>query len=112
MAGETALRHSEKQEEEIRGFLFRIGARLGLVLFAAVLLLSVSSGVAFGAALLRGLAALLVLAACGWVAEQIVGWGRNAAEPEPEQAPAASPPQAEELAAPAPPPAVPAEDEV
>lgn len=112
MAGEAALPHSEKQEEEIRGFLFRLGARLGLVLFAVVLLLSVNAGATFGAALLRGLAALLALSVCGWAGEQIAGWGRKAAGPEPDAAPTAPAPPADEHVVPAPQPPATAEDEV
>ncbi|MBI2760624.1 MAG: hypothetical protein HYX51_04260 [Chloroflexi bacterium] len=85
MATEEAVRQHGQGEDDPRGLLFRLSARLGLLLFVGVLAVSVDQGVAVEAAIIRGLLALLALTACGWMAEQVAGMNRNKKEAEPEQ---------------------------
>lgn len=54
-----------------RGSLFRAALRLGGFLFVAALALGLYEGVEPGMAFLRGLAVLLGLAVCGWLAERL-----------------------------------------
>lgn len=74
MVRERPLRDSgqEMENNTHSGLLFRIAARIAVVLFAGVLVLSLSNGMDPSLALLRALAVLLGVSACGWLAEQAV----------------------------------------
>ena len=85
MAADEAVRQHGQGEDDPRGLLFRLSARLGLILFAGVLLVSIERGAAVEVAILRALLALLALTVCGWMAEQVAAMNRNKKEAEPEQ---------------------------
>ncbi len=95
MAGEPRVAESEDQQEPVRGVLFRLSLRIGAVVFFAVLAVAINSGVEPGNALIRASVALLVIAACGWLAEK-------AAALSPKQQPEETEPQVEALPAPEP----------
>jgi hypothetical protein len=85
MATEEAVRQHGQGEDDPRGLLFRLSARLGLLLFVGVLVVSVDRGATVEAAIVRALLALLALTICGWMAEQVAGMNRNKKDAEPEQ---------------------------
>jgi len=70
MAADPSVRHSEEQQETPRSFLFRLGVRVGAIVFFAVLVVAMYNGLEPGLALMRASAALLAITACGWVAEK------------------------------------------
>jgi hypothetical protein len=86
MATEEAVRQPGQGEDDPRGLLFRLSARLGLFLFVGVLVVSVERGVTIEAAIVRSLLALLALTVCGWMAEQVAAMNRNKKDAEPEPA--------------------------
>ncbi len=88
MAAGAPLRQSDPWDGPPPGWLFRLGARAGLVAFGGVLLVGAYQGNEFGPLVLRGLAALLAVTTCGWLAERVVGGERTAPPPpaEPGQA--------------------------
>ncbi len=78
------------------GLLFRIAARIAVVVFAGVLALSLANGMDPSLALLRALAVLLGVTACGWLAEQAVR--SQPAPPEAAEPLDVAPPTAAEAA--------------
>jgi hypothetical protein len=85
MAGEQPVGHSGKWLEDTSGLLFRIGARIAVIVFAGVLAAALGQGMDPSLALVRALVALIGITALGWFAEQIAGSARQApAAPEPE----------------------------
>jgi hypothetical protein len=82
MAGDSAMEHSEEQREHTHGVLFRLSLRVGAVIFFVVLAIGISAGVEAGNALIRASIALLVIAACGWLAEQIAATAHRPATDE------------------------------
>src|SRR5579883_2261921 len=95
MAGEPAVAESREQQEPPSGVLFRLSLRLGAVVFFAVLAVAINDGVDPGSALIRASVALLVIAACGRLAEQAA----TVAKQQEHEAPA---PPVEALPAPQP----------
>jgi hypothetical protein len=84
MAGEPDLAESKEQQEPPHGVLFRLSLRLGAVVFFAVLAVAINDGVDPGSALIRASVALLVIAACGRLAERVaVVAKQQSEEPEP-----------------------------
>jgi hypothetical protein len=80
MAAGAPLRQSDPWDGPPPGWLFRLGARAGLVAFGGVLLVGAYQGNEFGPLVLRGLAALLAVTTCGWLAERVAA--SEASEPE------------------------------
>ena len=72
MVRERPLPDSEQEVDNNSGLLFRIAARIAVIVFVGVLVLSLGSGMDPSLALLRALAALLGVTVCGWLAEQAV----------------------------------------
>jgi hypothetical protein len=72
MVGERPLTDSGHEVDNNSGLLFRIAARVAVVVFVGVLVFSLGSGMDPSLALLRALVALLGVSACGWLAEQAV----------------------------------------
>lgn len=95
MAAEPAVAESVEQQEPPSGVLFRLSLRLGAVVFFAVLAVAVNDGVDPGSALIRASVALLVIAACGRLAEKAAGSAKPQQNEEPE-------PQIQALPAPEP----------
>lgn len=75
MVAGAPLRQSDPWDGPPPGWLFRLGARAGLLTFAGVLLVGAVHGIEFGLLVLRGLAALLAVTTCGWLAERVVAGG-------------------------------------
>ncbi len=73
MVAGQRLDDSEHEGPAFRGLLFRIGARIAAVVFVIVLAIGLTQGVEPTTALIRALLALVGLAACGWLAEQVAG---------------------------------------
>ena len=88
MAGEQPVRDSEQEGETIRGVLFKLALRIGVVVFVGVWVLALNRGLEPMLALIRASLALLAVTACGWLAEQFV---RKQRLPEPEPEPVAEP---------------------
>ena len=95
MAGDPAVAESKEQQEPPSGVLFRLSLRLGAVVFFAVLAVAINDGVDPGGALIRASVALLVIAACGRLAEMVA----VVAKPQPNEEPE---PQVQALPAPEP----------
>ncbi len=95
MAAGAPLRQSDPWDGPPPGWLFRLGARAGLVVFGGVLLVGAAQGNEFGPLVLRGLAALLAVTTCGWLAERVVDSGDRPAPPPPAVLEQAEPPAVE-----------------
>jgi hypothetical protein len=91
MAAGAPLRQSDPWDGPPPGWLFRLGARAGLVAFGGVLLVGAYHGQELGLLVLRGLAALLAVTTCGWLAERVVR-GRGSPEAPPRETPSTQPP--------------------
>src|SRR5687767_12204093 len=89
MADQTPPRQTIGESDTARGLLFRIGLRITALLFVAVLVSALISGMEPTLAALRALVALLVLATCAWAAERVVQSVRDEPAPVAEAPPAA-----------------------
>lgn len=72
MVRKRLLADSEHEVNDNDGLLFRIAARVAVLVFVGVLAYSLNNGMDPSLALLRSLAALLGVTSCGWLAEQAV----------------------------------------
>jgi hypothetical protein len=84
MAAQEPVIDSDRESKMIRGALFKVSARIGVIVFAGVWVLALSHGLEPMLALIRASLALLAITSCGWLAEKLT---RNQRLPEPEAAP-------------------------
>lgn len=83
MAAQEPVTDSGRESEMIRGALFKLSARIGVIVFVAVWVLALSRGLEPMLALIRASLALLAITGCGWLAEKLT---RNQRLPEVETA--------------------------
>lgn len=88
------MHDSEAGEQAVRGLLFRISARVAVIVFVVVLAMAVNQGLDLSLALVRGLIALVAITACGWLAEKVAqaAWQPTRASAPPEPVENAEPP--------------------
>lgn len=89
MVDHAPPRQSIRESDTARGLLFRIGIRIAALLFVAVLVAALASGMDPTFAALRALVVLLVLATCAWAAERVAQSVQSMPEPVAEPPPAA-----------------------
>jgi hypothetical protein len=93
MAAGAPLRQSDPWDGPPPGWLFRLGARAGLLTFGGVLLVGAYHGSEFGPLVLRALLALLAVTTCGWLAERVAASDPGEPEASPAEAGQAEPPE-------------------